>query len=112
VEQRQSADVDPNLLWAAERTLLAWVRTAVAMMGFGFLLARITVSQGARGAVLAGTALAILGGVVNIVATVRYRTQIRHIRQGRDPGPDVVLPTAIGIGSAVIGVAVGVALFF
>lgn len=102
---------DLNVLWAAERTLLAWVRTGVGMMGFGFLLARITVGQAARTAVAVGTALAVLGGVVNAVATLRYRTQIRDIRQGREPTPDVLLPTAVGVGSAVIGVAIAVALF-
>jgi len=29
-----------NLLYAAERTLLAWIRTGLAMMGFGFVVAR------------------------------------------------------------------------
>ncbi len=31
---------DPRVRFAAERTLLAWIRTAVAMMGFGFVVAR------------------------------------------------------------------------
>ena len=32
--------VDPNVRMAAERTLLAWIRTGLAMMGFGFVVAR------------------------------------------------------------------------
>ena len=32
--------LDPRIYFAAERTLLAWVRTGLAMMGFGFVVAR------------------------------------------------------------------------
>ena len=32
--------VDPRINFAAERTLLAWIRTGLAMMGFGFVVAR------------------------------------------------------------------------
>ena len=31
---------DPRVLFAAERTLMAWTRTAVALMAFGFVVER------------------------------------------------------------------------
>lgn len=31
---------DPRVFFASERTLLAWIRTSIAMMGLGFVVAR------------------------------------------------------------------------
>jgi len=98
------ADPPPNFLWAAERTLLSWVRTGVAMMGFGFVVARLgSDHHNGTYAAFVGIALALLGGLMNTVATFRYRSHVRHLREGRDPTADVFLPTAVGVGSALIG---------
>jgi putative membrane protein len=36
-------DSDPRIYFAAERTLLAWLRTGIAVIGLGFLVARFGV---------------------------------------------------------------------
>jgi putative membrane protein len=33
-------DTDPRVYFAAERTLPAWIRTGIAMIGLGFVVAR------------------------------------------------------------------------
>jgi uncharacterized membrane protein YidH (DUF202 family) len=38
---------DPRVLFAAERTLMAWSRTAAGLMAFGFLVDRTTLLLGA-----------------------------------------------------------------
>jgi putative membrane protein len=68
---------------ANERTFLAWVRTAVAIMGFGFLVEKFdlfvkvaggTVHQGSQlVGNIAGLALFILGGAMMVLAVVRFR---------------------------------------
>lgn len=37
------AESDPRVYFAAERTLLAWLRTGIAVIGLGFLVARFGV---------------------------------------------------------------------
>ena len=34
------ADNDPRVFFAAERTMLAWLRTAITLIGLGFVVAR------------------------------------------------------------------------
>ncbi len=37
---------DPRVLFAAERTLLAWSRTSLALMAFGFVVERVLADLG------------------------------------------------------------------
>lgn len=83
---------DPRVFFAAERTMLAWIRTGIAMMGFGFVVARFglflreivasrlvdagaaTPTQTPGLSLWVGTALVLLGVVVNVgVAVQHYR---------------------------------------
>ena len=35
-----NTDADPRVYFAAERTFLAWLRTGITVMAFGFVVAR------------------------------------------------------------------------
>ena len=81
---------------AAERTFLAWIRTGVALMGFGFVVARFglflrevasngepTEPHHASLSLPVGILLIALGIVVNVVAAIRHRRYVRAIDAGR-----------------------------
>lgn len=90
---------DPRVPMAAERTLLAWVRTGLAMMGFGFVVARFGVFlrevAGVRDgaaptpgpSLWLGAVLVILGVVVNLLATANHLRFHRDLKRGmvREP---------------------------
>ncbi len=110
--------------FAAERTLLAWVRTALALMGFGFLVERFglflrqlaevrgqTLHRGS-GSVWLGTVLVLMGTVVLVVSARRHMQALQRIA----PGTDLAKPSAnrtplsLTFGLAAFGVALAVYL--
>lgn len=91
----QTSPADPRIYFAAERTLLAWVRTGLSMMGFGFVVARfglflreMAVAQGEAPAphsgwsLWFGTALVVLGVFVSLGAAVGYWRTIARLDRG------------------------------
>ena len=80
---------------AAERTLLAWIRTGLALMGFGFVVARFglflqqlkimeatSVEQSYGLSLWFGTALIALGVIVNIYAASHHLRLVRELDRG------------------------------
>ena len=95
---------DPRNLFAAERTLLAWIRTGIAIMAFGFVIIRFGTEPAA---VIAGTVLSLLGAGLNLVGAVEYRAIMRRLRSGDHALPERPIQIAVGVAVtlAVVGVA-------
>ena len=106
---------------ANERTFLAWVRTAIAVMAFGFLVEKFDLfleiavpSFGGHAASLsghsfgniAGLALIMLGTGMVIVAAVRFIRLARRIdRDDLEPGMGERLDVALAMLLALLGTA-------
>jgi putative membrane protein len=75
---------DPRVLFAAERTLLAWNRTASGLIALGFFIDRASLMTDAADAstfaTLIGIAFILLGVVLNILSVVQYRRSVASLR--------------------------------
>jgi putative membrane protein len=107
---------------ANERTLLAWIRTGIAFMAFGFAIARfgLFLREVARvgqarvahetGSSWFGVVLVVLGLVTNAAATVRYARTRNAIEARLSISPSPVLVYGLGVGSVLVAAAMAVML--
>lgn len=99
-----SSHSDPRVYFAAERTLLAWLRTGIAIMAFGFVVARFSLvlrllqiqngmSVSGHGvSPYLGAGLVLLGALATAVGASEYRRYCVRL-----PASDLPSPRAVRI---------------
>jgi putative membrane protein len=107
-------EVDPRALLAAERTLLAWLRTGIALIGFGFVIARIGVWLEASGtghqlpgSGWMGGLFGLLGSAANVLAIVRYRAFRAALVAGSPTPTSAVTVVSFAVATVLLGAALG-----
>lgn len=119
-----TAEQDPRVYFAAERTFLAWIRTGLGLMGVGFAVSRFGLflrelsasanhlpAQTTGLSLWSGVLLVILGVVVTLSAVVRHFQLVRELRSGEWRAGRVSTDAVIlGLVLAAFGIAMALYL--
>lgn len=116
---------DSRLRLGLEQTLLAWIRTGLALMGFGFVLARFglflqqleergnAVDRQVHTSLWFGILLIMIGVVVNLIAAVLHYPYMAQARRGEtDLPPTWRLALVLAFLMALVGLAMTLLLIF
>lgn len=111
---------DPRIIWAAERTALAWIRTALGLIAFGFVLARapaffaagaFAAASGSVVLPLCGLALIATGAAIAVNSSTRYLRTFSRLARGEsaDYAPRAPLAVAAIVAAFALALAIWVA---
>jgi len=108
---------DPRVLFAAERTLLAWIRTASGLMAMGFLIDRGAIVTGADAAatpaLVIGIAFVVAGVLLSGISALQYRRSVATLRPAEIPERYWVnLATWTSGGVGLLGILLAAYLLF
>jgi putative membrane protein len=112
---------DPRVLFAAERTLLAWTRTSLTLMALGFAVERFSLfvkmmrpeiaPPGRGSSFVIGVALLLLGSLASVLSVVQYRRVLATLGPDEIPkGYWVWLAAALNVALAICGIVLFVML--
>ena len=114
---------DPRVFFAAERTLLAWNRTSLALMAFGFVIERfglfLHLVAPQRGSQLehgvsfwVGIAFVLLGAWTAAISILQYRKVLCSLKPIEIPdGYRTQSGVLVNVAVALLGLALTVYLF-
>ncbi len=116
-------DNDPRVFFAAERTLLAWVRTSIGLIGLGFVVARFGLflrlvrahGEGDPGrhlpSVILGLVISLTGAAIAAAATWQHRRFCQSLRANDLPNRYYIeMGPVLGFAIAAAGVVLAVEL--
>jgi putative membrane protein len=99
------SEPDPRFTLANERTFLAWVRTALALLAAGVALDAVVRDIDPSMRKTLAAVLILLGVVTSGTAYARWMRSERAMRHSQ-PLPALHMAAVLGYGTAVLGVAV------